>query len=131
MACGLPVVVSETAGCAEDLLKPGRLAVPIHESADLHEKLARLAGRIRQNGFVFNPNSVESLADTLIVLESSPAIRESMGGAGRAIIGSFSCDVFARNALLAARAAMGEEVSSTPDSPPVEQPAGAAPGPTS
>ena len=106
MACGLPVIVSEAAGCAEDLLVPDRLAVPPEMSANLRICLAQLAGRIRQNGFLFNPKSAQSLANALIVLAASPRIRETMGKASRRIIDRFSCENFAANALLAARAAV-------------------------
>lgn len=107
MACGLPVVVSETAGCAENLLLPGRLAAPPHWSEDRRACLAQLAGRIRQNGFVFNPRSAQSLANALTLLESAPDLRRRMGQASRVIIEKFSCDNFARNALAAVRAATG------------------------
>lgn len=105
MASGLPVVVSEAAGCAEDLLVPGRLAAPDRISAKQRECLAQLAGRIRQNGFVFNPRSMQSLANALVVLESAPELRSRMGQAGRRLIEKFSCDNFARNALAAVRMA--------------------------
>jgi glycosyltransferase involved in cell wall biosynthesis len=107
MACGLPVVVSETAGCAEDLLEPGRLAVPIPLSAEVNGRLTRLAGRLRQNGFVFNPAAAGSLADVMLALEAAPALREIMGRASRRIVEKFSCANFARNAGLAAQAALG------------------------
>ena len=107
MASGLPVVVSETVGCAEDLLKPGSPRVPINLSAHQSARLTRLAGRIRQNGFVFNPNSVESLADVLIFLEEDSMIRQYMGKASGELVREFSCENFARNALLAAQAAFG------------------------
>ena len=106
MACGLPVVVSETAGCAEDLLVPNRLAAPPNLSADLRTRLMQLNGCIRQNGFLFNPKSVQSLANALIILEALPEIREKMGSASQRIVERFSCENFAANALLAARAAM-------------------------
>jgi glycosyltransferase involved in cell wall biosynthesis len=122
MASGLPVVVSKTAGCAEDLLKLGRLPVPVHLSANLNSRLSRLAGRIRQNGFVFNPKSVESLADALILLAAVPGIRQQMGKASRIIVENFSCDVFAQNALLAARVAMGEDVSVPRSALPKDEP---------
>ncbi|HEX4265923.1 MAG TPA: glycosyltransferase family 4 protein [Verrucomicrobiae bacterium] len=107
MASGLPVVVSETAGCAENLLLPGRLAAPLHWSENVRICLAQLAGRIRQNGFVFNPRSAQSLANALELLESSPELRRRMGQSSRVIIEKFSCDNFARNALAAVRAATG------------------------
>jgi glycosyltransferase involved in cell wall biosynthesis len=107
MACGLPVVVSETAGCAEDLLGRDRLATPPGLTADLRLRLAQLTGRIRENGFLFSPNSVQSLADALIILEAVPELRGNMGQASRSIVEKFSCANFARNALCAARAALG------------------------
>lgn len=111
MACGLPVVVSETAGCAEDLLAPGRLAVPPEISTNFRLPLAQLAGRIRQNGFLFNPKSAQSLANALMILEASSRIRENMGKASRQIIERFSCQNFAANALLAAQAALDAPLS--------------------
>jgi glycosyltransferase involved in cell wall biosynthesis len=109
MACGLPVVVSETAGCAEDLLVRGSVAVPPGMSADLQMRLARMTGNIRQNGFLVNPQSVQSLADALIILEAAPQVRENMGKASQRIVECFSCENFAVNALLAAQAALDEQ----------------------
>ena len=105
MASGLPVIVSETAGCAEDLLVTGRLAAPPQWSDKLRECLAQLAGRIRQNGFVFNPRSAQSLANAFMLLECAPELRRKMGQASRRAIEKFSCDNFARNALAAVRMA--------------------------
>ncbi|HWC59744.1 MAG TPA: glycosyltransferase [Verrucomicrobiae bacterium] len=113
MACGLPVIVSETAGCAEDLLMPGKSIAPSHLSESLRECLAQLAGRIRRNGFVFNPRSVQSLANALTVFESVPELRQQMGEASRAIVEKYSCGNFARNALAAVKAALGN--SSVPN----------------
>jgi 1,2-diacylglycerol 3-alpha-glucosyltransferase len=121
MASGLPVVVSETAGCAEDLLKTGPQVAPGNMSPELRGRLARLADRIRPNGFVFNPASAESLANPLIVLQSLPEMRENMGQASRTLVEHFSCENFARNALLAARAAMGDRLAAAATS---EGPAG-------
>ena len=120
MACGLPIVASETAGCAEDLLPPGRLPVPVHLSAALVTRLSRLAGRIRKNGFVFNPHSSESLADALLFLEGASDVRQQMGQSSRELVRQFSCDNFARKALLAARAALGLHGSAVPAASPAE-----------
>ncbi len=122
MASGLPVVVSKTAGCAEDLLKLGRLPVPVQLSANLNGRLSRLAGRIRQNGFVFSPKSIESLADALIFLAGAPGIRQQMGKASRECVSQFSCENFARNALLAARVAMGENIIVSRMASPQDEP---------
>jgi glycosyltransferase involved in cell wall biosynthesis len=110
MASGLPVVVSEAAGCAEDLLRSGRPPLANGRTAGLGLQSGDLAGRIRQNGVVFDPNSPESLAAALLVLVSDPELGRAMGRASREIIRDFSCEVFARNALLAARAATGESL---------------------
>ena len=120
MASGLPVVVSETAGCAEDLLEPGWPAVPDHSSSDTLRALGRIGGRMRKNGFVFDPQSPGTLAGTLLALGSVPALPHAMGQASRRIVEKFSCENFSRNALMAARAALGKG--------PVFQ-AEAAPGP--
>ena len=111
MACGLPVVVSETAGCAEDLLVSDRLVAPPDMSADLLMRLAQFTGQIRQNGFSFNPKSVQSLANALIILDAVPGMRENMGQASRSIVERFSCANFACNALRAAQAALGTEAT--------------------
>jgi glycosyltransferase involved in cell wall biosynthesis len=113
MACGLPVLVSKTAGCAEDLLVRDRITLSSGLSPDLQSCLAQLAGHIRQNGFLFDPNSIKSLANAMRVLEAVPAIRESMGLASRRIIEHFSCANFAANALRAANAALGEAEPAT------------------
>ncbi|HEY1489779.1 MAG TPA: glycosyltransferase family 4 protein, partial [Verrucomicrobiae bacterium] len=114
MASGLPVIVSETAGCAEDLLPPGKPAVPLRLSESLHACWAQLAGRIRQNGFVFNPHSAQSLANALTLFESVPGLRQQMGEASRAIIEKYSCGNFARNALAAVGAAVGNSPAPSP-----------------
>lgn len=97
MACGLPVVVSETAGCAEDLLEQPASAVA---------QTKVFQRNIRSNGFVFNPQSCDELAAAMALLNANPGMRERMAEASRRIIEKFSCEVFAENALLAARAAM-------------------------
>ena len=123
MASGLPVVVSETAGCAEDLVPPGRLTMPVQLSADFARRLSRFVGRIRKNGFVFNPKSVESLADALILLATASDLRQQMGKASCELVRQFSCENFAKKALLAARIALGREVVSvSPAVSPAETP---------
>jgi 1,2-diacylglycerol 3-alpha-glucosyltransferase len=105
MSCGLPVVVSEKVGCAEDLLRMGTS----FEAADaaIPGGAARPNGHIRQNGFTFDPKSVDSLTHALLALDANPALRESMGRASRSIVADFSCDRFAQSALRAAQKAMG------------------------
>jgi len=117
MASGLPVIVSETAGCAEDLLKPLSPAMASTACASSLGSPEPPGVLLRQNGYVFDPHSPESLAQALLALAANPALRLVMGNASRAIVDTFSCAAFARNALLAARTANGESISAPrPDS---------------
>jgi glycosyltransferase involved in cell wall biosynthesis len=106
MASGLPVIVSETAGCAEDLLET-RCAADRFSAATEHRlAAARLATRARRNGFVFDPACGAELGRILALIDTRPELRTIMGANSRRIVEKFSCDNFARNALLAARAAL-------------------------
>jgi glycosyltransferase involved in cell wall biosynthesis len=105
MASGLPVVVSETAGCVEDLLEPGWPLGVNPNSPELLGHLGQIKGCIRKNGFVFDPQSPQALAAVLLALESVPALGPVMGQSSRQIIEKFSCRVFAERALDAMRAA--------------------------
>jgi glycosyltransferase involved in cell wall biosynthesis len=117
MASGLPVVVSETAGCAEDLLEPGWPPMPDPSAPELLRCLGRVKGRLRKNGFVFDPQSPQALAAVLQALESVPALQCAMGQASRRIVEKFSCRAFAENALNAMRAVrMPQEVIAAPRS---------------
>jgi glycosyltransferase involved in cell wall biosynthesis len=109
MASSLPVIVSETAGCVEDLLEPGWPVLPKDNTADLLRNLGPIKSRVRKNGFVFNPRSREALAGALLAIRSVPGLQRAMGDAGRRIVEKCSCENFARNALMAARAALGEK----------------------
>jgi glycosyltransferase involved in cell wall biosynthesis len=112
MASSIPVVVSETAGCAEDLLEPGWPPAPNSLlGVGIHERLGRGRCRLRRNGFLFHPRSPEALANALLFLESIPGLRSAMGTAGRSIVEKFSCAKFATNALLAAETALGATTS--------------------
>jgi 1,2-diacylglycerol 3-alpha-glucosyltransferase len=122
MASGLPVIVSETAGCAEDLLPVGKSVAPSHLSESMRACLAQMAGRIRRNGFVFNPRSAQSLANALTLLDSVPELRQQMGEASRVIVERYSCGNFACNALAAVRAAMGNSPVPSPGEDEVLQP---------
>jgi glycosyltransferase involved in cell wall biosynthesis len=106
MASGLPVVVSETAGCAEDLLETYEGEKAVFQERPFCLERFRLSQKIRRNGFVFDPRSSDELSRVLLFLESSPDVAANMGQAGRRIVGKFSCDNFAKNALLAVEAAM-------------------------
>ena len=108
MASGLPVAVSETAGCAEDLLEAGSPAAASAESLQQIEHL-RLLPRLRRNGFVFSPDSSEELSRALIIFESSAGLRAAMGAESRRIVDRFSTENFARSALRAVEAANGSK----------------------
>jgi 1,2-diacylglycerol 3-alpha-glucosyltransferase len=105
MASGLPVVVSETAGCAEDLLESfGSVeSLPLQTLTQLAQM--ELLAKARINGFVFNPRSSDELSRAMLILDASPSLRGVMGQASRRIVEKYSCANFARNALLAAQAA--------------------------
>jgi glycosyltransferase involved in cell wall biosynthesis len=106
MASGLPVVVSEAAGCAEDLLENGRPR-SVGLNGALEASLQNgISGRIRRNGFIFDPASVEEIAAILGIMDSQKEMRQAMGMASRQIVEKFSCRSFAENALLAAQTAL-------------------------
>lgn len=81
MACGLPVVVSRVAGCAEDLVEPGG------------------------NGMLFDPGSAGELAVALGWLAADDGLRVRLGRRSAEIIAGWGCDNFARQALRALAAA--------------------------
>ncbi len=106
MASGLPVVVSETAGCAEDLLENDS-AHNLGRNGVLNASLPNgLARQMRRNGFVFNPASSDECAAIFRVLESQKELRQAMGAASREIVEKFSCRHFAENALRSAQTAL-------------------------
>lgn len=108
MACGLPVVVSKTAGCAEDLLEPA----PYEDlSAETRSPAGSVQQNLRSNGLIFDPQSSDELSAALLFLNSNPDLCSKMGEASKTIIEKFSCQAFAENALLAARVAMGEHIA--------------------
>jgi glycosyltransferase involved in cell wall biosynthesis len=119
MASGLPVAVSETAGCAEDLLEPG---CPAGASSQDREQIQRsgLGNKLRLNGFVFSPNSAQELSLVLVMLEESGNLRAMMGAESRRIVEKFSCENFARSALRAISAAQGESIGARPATEPVK-----------
>lgn len=74
MACGLPVLVSRAAGCAQDLVRPG------------------------ENGFLFDPMDAIELADYLERIIRDPKLAVSMGAASQQIIADWGCERFAEGA---------------------------------
>jgi glycosyltransferase involved in cell wall biosynthesis len=109
MASGLPVVVSESAGCAEDLLEPRASAESFPPQTATQVAKAGMSEKVRSNGFVFNPRSYEELSRALLILEASPGLRAVMGQASRRIVAKFSCENFACNALRAAQVTLATE----------------------
>lgn len=107
MASALPVLVSRTAGCAEDLLQVCEMETQPDVSLpttnfDYHDdpSLER-----RSNGYLFDGTSVNSLATALWLIAESDETRLAMGKRSREIVQMFSCENFARQALEAAKAA--------------------------
>lgn len=82
MACGLPVLVSKTAGCAEDLVIEGK------------------------NGYTFSPESEDELAQRLGEICDSAELRKRMGAESVTIIEKWGCGNFAENAIRAAEKAL-------------------------
>ena len=117
MACSLPVIVSRTAGCAEDLL-PGSEQVAGGEwlvagkDADDCKLMTDDSLEERSNGFVFDPRSSDALSEALrriAVAGEKLKVKcndlEQMGKKSREIVAKFSCENFARQALRAAEVA--------------------------
>ena len=86
MACGLPVLVSNRCGCAPDLV------------------------RTNENGFLFDPHSVDEIAELLhkVSLFSELQLRQ-MGMSSRSIISRYTPEIFARNLTKCLRAVVGEK----------------------
>jgi glycosyltransferase involved in cell wall biosynthesis len=124
MACSLPVIVSRTAGCAEDLL-PGSESCQCSvgsgqfggsETTDDCRPQTENSLELRSNGFVFDATSSDALATALarVADQKTKRLRDEetdgvteMGKRSREIVAKFSCDNFARQAMRAARAARG------------------------
>jgi glycosyltransferase involved in cell wall biosynthesis len=132
MAAGLPVIVSHTAGCAEDLLPASGQVTSdgwrvTSKNADDCKLVADDSLEQRSNGFVFDPKSSDALREALRRIadqktnsrvfetargraEGKPIDQETnglteMGRRSREIVAKFSCENFARQALRAAEAA--------------------------
>ncbi|MEZ4900797.1 MAG: glycosyltransferase family 4 protein [Spirosomataceae bacterium] len=75
MICGLPVLVSATAGCVDDLVKTG------------------------QNGFTFNPNQKDDLVAKMRYFIQNANHLVQMGGASRQIIAPFEPEKVAHEML--------------------------------
>ena len=121
MACSLPVIVSRTAGCAEDLL-PGSESwqcsvgsIQFGENADADDCQLKTENSLeeRSNGFVFDPSSVDALSEALRRIaegetadggDAAATLKAEMGRRSREIVAKFGCENFARQALSAARA---------------------------
>jgi glycosyltransferase involved in cell wall biosynthesis len=128
MAAGLPVIVSRTAGCAEDLLpeatasRSSQLAVDSGQQ-EADARAARPYLELRSNGFVFDPTSVDALSEALRRIadcgtadggaesarrplgKPAATLKAVMGKRSREVVAKFSCENFAKQALRAAEAA--------------------------
>ena len=115
MAAGLPVIVSHTAGCAEDLLpeatasRSSQLAVGSKQPSVSNANENTLEERL--NGFVFDPTSSDALSEALLRIadplnpQRSTLSAAAMGRRSREIVAKFGCESFAQQALRAAEAA--------------------------
>jgi glycosyltransferase involved in cell wall biosynthesis len=82
MASGLPVLVSNRCGCAKDLVKEG------------------------ENGWSFDPNDEEQMADLMLRISSDEKLMKRMGAKSREIIANWGPDRFASGVKAAVEAAM-------------------------
>jgi glycosyltransferase involved in cell wall biosynthesis len=82
MACGLPVLCSETVGACYDLVRDG------------------------ENGFRFDPGETSSIGRALTAMATSPD-REAMGRRSLEIISEWTPEDFARNFWAAAEVSSG------------------------
>ena len=85
MACGLPVIVSNVAGCARDLVRHG------------------------ENGFLFDPFDADTLSEHLETIALDPERSHRMGIVSQRIIAGWGCDRFAQAAREAAEIALGRD----------------------
>ena len=89
MAAGLPVIVSNRCGCAEDLVDPAR------------------------NGFTFNPAALGDLAQCLRQMEdATPAELAQMGARSSEIIGRYSPKAFGEEVAVIAQTGVGIPIDS-------------------
>ena len=86
MACGLPILLSQTVGCAPELLEPNR------------------------NGWSFDPTRADALSERMSYLahEISDERRAELGAASRAIVAAWPPQRFGAGLVKCARAARGE-----------------------
>jgi glycosyltransferase involved in cell wall biosynthesis len=87
MASGLPVIVSERCGCAQDLVQNG------------------------VNGYTFDPYDVDSLLKLMCSVSSDDCDRHAMGCASQEIIKRFSPDIFATGLAKAIEVAASSQPS--------------------
>jgi 1,2-diacylglycerol 3-alpha-glucosyltransferase len=90
MASGCPTLVSSAVGCAPDLVEDGK------------------------TGYLFEPGDVTTLSDRMARLCGDPEHAKALGRSAQVKIADWSCERFAKNALLAAQAAMGDSVIPRP-----------------
>jgi glycosyltransferase involved in cell wall biosynthesis len=82
MASGLPVLVSERCGCAQDLVQS------------------------RVNGILFDPYDIDALAQAMRDVAADGHDREAMGRASQEIVARWSPEHFAKNLVKAAEVAL-------------------------
>jgi glycosyltransferase involved in cell wall biosynthesis len=119
MAAGLPVIVSRTAGCAEDLLpgseswrcSVGSVQSGGSETTENCKPQTENSLELRSNGFAFDPRSSDALSEALRRIadplnpKRSTLNAAAMGRRSREIVAKFSCENFAQQAMSAAEAA--------------------------
>jgi 1,2-diacylglycerol 3-alpha-glucosyltransferase len=92
MASGCPVLLSERAGCARDLVPDG------HIDQTQRDRLAQKAG-LRSSGVLFNPTSPNDLANALELMTFSRKLRELLAMNGRKVIGRYDSRRFGKHTV--------------------------------
>ena len=93
MGSGCPVLVSERAGCARDLLPEFAMA----DRARCGTVSPQV--KLRRSGIVFDPERAEELAGALHVMATSPELRSAMALNAREIVGLYSPERFGEHLM--------------------------------
>jgi glycosyltransferase involved in cell wall biosynthesis len=89
MASGCPVILSERAGCARDLVPP----------TVNHDHPHTYASKLYSTGLLIDPTSAEDLIHGLSLMTSSPELRASLAVKAQGIVKQYSPTRFADHAI--------------------------------
>jgi glycosyltransferase involved in cell wall biosynthesis len=92
MASGCPVIVSERAGCAQDLLPEGF-------AGESQSYCSAQQVKLRSSGVLFDPERVEDLVHALKMMTFARELRESMAANAGRVVERYSPRRFAEHTL--------------------------------